>query len=108
MDRNPGRRNMHPLDRWKSRTVAAIAAGVLTAGVAYPAAAGATSAAPSAVQTRADQTGGVASTPASGTPSLTNMGKGTQEVIKQLVQCGGTMYAVGQFTSITQHKVAYQ
>ena len=95
-------------DRWKSRTVAAIAAGVLTAGaVSYPATAGATSAAHTAVKSHADPASGVSSTPASGTPSLTNMGKGTQEVIKQIVQCGGTMYAVGQFTSITQHKVAY-
>jgi hypothetical protein len=42
----------------------------------------------------------VSSTPASGTPQL--YPNGTTEQVRQLVQCGGTMYAVGSFTRI-QH-----
>src|SRR5690242_13891999 len=42
----------------------------------------------------------VKSTPASGTPQL--YPTGTTETVRQLVQCGGTMYAVGQFTKIQQ------
>jgi hypothetical protein len=43
-------------------------------------------------------TGPVSSTPAAGTPQLATTG--TTEQVRQLVQCGGTMYAVGSFTSI--------
>jgi hypothetical protein len=38
--------------------------------------------------------------PASGTPQL--YPNGTVEQVRQLVQCGGTMYAVGKFTMIRQ------
>jgi hypothetical protein len=38
--------------------------------------------------------------PASGTPQL--YPTGTTEQVRQLVQCGGTMYAVGSFTKIQQ------
>ena len=42
----------------------------------------------------------VSSTPASGTPQL--YPNGTTEQVRQLVQCGSTMYAVGTFTKIQQ------
>ena len=42
----------------------------------------------------------VSSTPATGTPQL--YPNGTTEQVRQLVQCGGTMYAVGSFTKIQQ------
>ena len=42
----------------------------------------------------------VSPTPASGTPQL--YPNGTTETVRQLVQCGGTMYAVGSFTQIQQ------
>jgi hypothetical protein len=42
----------------------------------------------------------VSTTPASGTPQL--YPNGTTETVRQLVQCGGTMYAVGSFTQIQQ------
>lgn len=42
----------------------------------------------------------VSSTPASGTPQL--YPNGTTEMVRQLVQCGGRMYAVGTFTQIQQ------
>jgi hypothetical protein len=45
------------------------------------------------------QTGPVSSTPASGTPTLAP--DGNTEQVSQLVQCGGTMYAVGTFASVS-------
>jgi len=49
------------------------------------------------------QTGPVSPTPAVGTPTLVNTQ--TTEQIRQIVQCGGTMYAVGTFTEIAQNGV---
>jgi len=46
-------------------------------------------------------TGPVSATPAAGTPQLATTG--TTEQVRQLVQCGGTMYAVGSFTSIKRY-----
>ena len=43
--------------------------------------------------------GVVSATPVSGTPHLPASSSPTQQ-IRQLVQCGGTMYAVGSFSSI--------
>src|SRR6516162_6388550 len=42
--------------------------------------------------------GTVSPTPTNGTPTLVDTG--TTEQIRQLVDCGGTMYAVGTFTQI--------
>ncbi len=50
-------------------------------------------------------TGPVSSTPASGTPQLASTG--TTEQVRQLVQCGSTMYAVGSFTSIKRFSTTY-
>src|SRR3984893_11238049 len=50
-------------------------------------------------------TGPVSSTPASGTPQLNTTG--TTEQVRQLAQCGGTMYAVGTFTSIKRFSTVY-
>ena len=46
-------------------------------------------------------TGPVSATPASGTPQLAATNTGTFQQIRQLVQCGSTMYAVGTFTPIS-------
>src|SRR5579859_7780038 len=51
------------------------------------------------------QTGPVSPTPATGTPTLAPTG--TTEQIRQLVQCGGTMYAVGTFTAINWNSTTY-
>ena len=67
---------------------AALAASVI--GVAAPASAA---------------TGPVSATPASGTPELAKTGS-TQQV-RQLAQCGGTMYAVGSFTTISWNGTTY-
>ena len=50
-------------------------------------------------------TGPVSSTPASGTPQLAPTS--STEQVRQLVQCGGTMYAVGTFTSIQKGSTTY-
>jgi hypothetical protein len=49
--------------------------------------------------------GAVSPTPAAGTPTLVDTG--TTEQVRQLVQCGGTMYAVGTFTQIKQGSTTY-
>jgi len=50
-------------------------------------------------------TGPVSSTPAYGTPQLTRTG--ATEQVRQLAQCGGTMYAVGTFTQINRGSANY-
>ena len=45
------------------------------------------------------------STPAAGTPQLATTG--ATEQVRQLAQCGGTMYAVGTFTSIQRYSTTY-
>jgi len=47
----------------------------------------------------------VKATPASGTPQLAPTG--TTEQVRQLVQCGQVMYAVGSFTSISQNGTTF-
>jgi hypothetical protein len=55
----------------------------------------------------AQPTGPVSSTPADGTPTLGPYVKGATEQIRQLFQCGGTMYAVGTFNTIEQKGTSY-
>jgi hypothetical protein len=50
-------------------------------------------------------TGPVSSTPAAGTPQLATTG--ATEQVRQLAQCGGTMYAVGTFTEIKRYTTTY-
>jgi len=49
--------------------------------------------------------GGVAARPVSGTPQLVQTGH--EEIVRQLVKCGGTMYAVGKFTKISHGGKTY-
>ena len=79
---------MRTLQRWLAWHGAAGVVAVLAVGAAGMTPAGAA-------------TGPVSATPASGTPELATTGT-TTEQIRQLVDCGGTMYAVGTFTSIGQ------
>ena len=83
--RLPGRR------RWAGTGIAATVT-LAAAGLAAPG-------------TALAATGPVTATPASGTPQLVTSGK--QENIRQLVQCGGTMYAVGSFTTIKRFSTSY-
>ncbi len=50
-------------------------------------------------------TGPVSATPASGTPQLSQSSAVQQ--VRQLAQCGGTMYAVGTFSSIKRSSTTY-
>jgi hypothetical protein len=50
-------------------------------------------------------TGPVSTVPAAGTPQLASTG--TTEQVRQLAQCGGTMYAVGTFTEIQRLSATY-
>ena len=74
---------------WRAKT-AAIAAAVAAACTGLPATAA---------------TGPVSSTPASDTPQLATTG--TTEQVRQLAQCGSTMYAVGTFTEIKRISTTY-
>ena len=105
--------------RWKTSGGAVLAATTLAVGLAgYTAPAGAVPApgtaspvagtASSATGTASPArfaglaaSGGVSAEAAVGTPQLNKTGT-SQEVIRQLVQCGTTMYAVGRFTQINQ------
>ena len=79
--------------------VCAVIAGVTAAaGLTLPA--GASSAA-----VRAITTGPVSSTPTAGTPELAKTT--TTQTVRQLVQCGSNIYAVGQFTQIKQGATTY-
>jgi hypothetical protein len=49
----------------------------------------------------------VSKTPAAGTPQLTAYNGKTADQVRQLVQCGGTMYAVGSFSSIKWNGTTY-
>jgi hypothetical protein len=55
----------------------------------------------------ATASGGVSPTPASGTPELLAP-TSTEQNVRQIVQCGSTMYAVGTFTQIKQKGVTHQ
>jgi hypothetical protein len=82
---------------WRSRAaiaVLSVAASIGTTALAVP------------VQARSASAGPVSTAPASGTPQLAP--SGSVEQVRQLVQCGGTMYAVGSFTEIKQGQTTYR
>jgi hypothetical protein len=60
----------------------------------------------SAAPTVAAPSGPVSSTPASGTPQLAKTS--STQTIRKLVQCGGTIYAVGKFSQITWNGTTFQ
>src|SRR5215471_12185396 len=70
----------------------ALIAGMAAVACCLPATASAAPASPALA-------GAVSPTPATGTPTLVN--NQATEQIRQLVDCGGTMYAVGTFTQIS-------
>jgi hypothetical protein len=51
--------------------------------------------------------GGVSPVPASDTPHLKTTADNPPQQIRQLVQCGGTMYAVGSFSEIVKGSTTY-
>jgi hypothetical protein len=82
---------------WRARgtiAVLSVAASIGMTALAVPVQAGPAPAGP------------VSATPAPGTPQLA--ASGSVEQVRQLVQCGGTMYAAGKFTRIKQGQTTYQ
>ena len=77
---------------------AALIAGIAAVACCLPASASAVSASPALA-------GAVSPVPVNGTPTL--VATGTTEQIRQLVECGGTMYAVGTFTEIKYGSTTY-
>jgi hypothetical protein len=77
--------------RWWAGVAVAASTVTLAAGLAAPAASAAS--------------GPVSPVPASGTPQLVTSGQA--ENIRQLVQCGNTMYAVGSFSTIKRFSTTY-
>jgi hypothetical protein len=88
---------------------AVVAAGALALSVAgYAAPAGAAANPKSADIVKSPQVpGSVSPTPVNGTPALIHDTGSTKDRIRQLVQCGNTMYAVGFFNEITQGGTNY-
>jgi hypothetical protein len=76
-----------------------VALAVIAYGLAGPAAAGGLASRPRAA-------GPVSAYPASGTPQLARDGN-TSERVRQIAQCGATMFAVGSFTAIEWHGRVY-
>ena len=103
---------MHSPGRWATRRLtirsgALAVAGALAvgaAGYAAPASASRTATSP----TQPQPPGAVSPTPVAGTPTLVhNTGK-TKDYIRQLVQCGSTMFAVGTFSQVVWNGTTYQ
>jgi hypothetical protein len=82
----------------KQGALGALIAGIVAGACCLPATARAAPASPALA-------GAVSPTPVNGTPTLADTG--TTEQIRQLVQCGGTMYAVGTFTQIKHGSTTY-
>jgi len=91
-------------------TLAVTAAGVSPASAAPMATARASSVAAAGQSTAAAvaQTGPVSPVPDTGTPALVHTGSAaTFQNVGQIVQCGDTMYAVGDFAEIGQNGTTY-
>jgi hypothetical protein len=88
---------MHRWGKWRLCGGLGAFAGAVAIGITALMAGPATAASPSLA-------GAVSATPVTGTPELT---PGTSEKVYQIVQCGDTMYAVGNFTSITSGSNKY-
>ena len=80
--------------RWTLRAASGAALCALVMGACGPLAG-----------TASAQTGPVSPAPGTGTPALAPTG--VTEQVRQLVECGGNMYAVGSFTQISQGGVTY-
>jgi hypothetical protein len=98
---------MRMLARWLTWSGAGVAALAVTAAGLAPGAAAAPAAVTRAGAAAAAQSGPVSPNAAGGTPALVQTGSGYQE-IRQLVECNGTMYAVGAFAEISQNGTTYK
>jgi hypothetical protein len=90
---------MRRLRDWRLQTAAGLLGGILAVGT--PVASVASAHTQTTAGAHALQTGPVSPVPANGTPALAPTGS-TAEQVRQIVQCGTTMYAVGTFTQLSQ------
>jgi hypothetical protein len=88
--------------RWTATSAGAVAVAVMGLAPAVAATHQAHRAA-SPAPVVAQPPGAVSPHPESGTPELVKTDPTGKQVIRQLVQCGGTMYAVGSFSEISQN-----
>ena len=98
---------MRVLARWLTWSGAGVAALAVTAAGLAPGAAAAPATVARAGAASAAQPGPVSPNAASGTPALVQTGSSYQE-IRQLVDCDGTMYAVGAFAEIKWNGTTYK
>jgi hypothetical protein len=91
---------MRGFRRWPVYGMSAVAACTVAMTMTGPGSSAL--AAPSSTGAVTVTAGSVSPTPAPGTPHLVPTGSQDQ-IIRQLVQCGSTMYAVGRFTQVTSH-----
>jgi hypothetical protein len=96
---------MRFVKQWNIAAVAASSAVIL--GLAVSAApAGAASAAHKAAAARITASGGVSPYAALGTPQL-DSAPTNEQVVRQIAQCGTTMFAVGKITTVSQGGTVY-
>ena len=93
---------MRGFRRWPLYGMSAVAACTVAVAVTGPGSSALAARSSTADVTATVTAGSVSPTPASGTPHLVPTGSQDQ-IIRQLVQCGNLMYAVGRFTQITSH-----
>jgi hypothetical protein len=91
--------------RWQLSGIAAFAAGTLAVSIMGLPSAFAIRAGVAQVRSSAPTAGPVSAIPANGTPFLVKTS--TTMTIRQLVQCGPTMYAVGEFSQIGQNGTTF-
>jgi hypothetical protein len=99
-------RTPHRLLLWNGAGAAALAVIAYVVAPAPAAAASPAATPPTAEQAAAAAAHHVSPDPAKGTPALVATGQKVQ-VVRQIVQCGGTMYAVGRFAKISQGGTTY-
>src|SRR5215472_6358103 len=100
-------RRPHRLLLWNGAGAATLAAIAYVLAPAPAAAASPAASGPAADPAAVASPHHVSPDPAKGTPALVATGKKIQ-LVRQIVQCGGTMYAVGRFAEISQNGTTYQ
>ena len=93
---------MRGFRRWPVYGVSVVAACTVAMTMAAPGSSALAAPSSPSRTVAAVTAGSVSPTPAAGTPHLVPTGSQDQ-IIRQLVQCGNTMYAVGRFTQVTSH-----
>src|SRR5262245_9120026 len=99
-------RTPHRLLLWNGAGAAALAVIAYVVAPAPAAAASPTAAPSTADQAAAAAAHHVSPVPAQGTPQLVASGQ-KEQIVRQIAQCGSTMYAVGRFAKISQGGTTY-